>query len=254
MKPDLLSARRLLSLCVIASTVAACGAEPAETEFTESAEGIPDATALLALETESFQLSDSTTGDANSTAPVPQFCTDERLEEAFLSGQQRGARWVHWLWSHFRCCDKVERFTDALTVLVESIDERIANEEGASRCRHAGNVEGVIVGIERLQTRCQDECYTKGESVGAVNATTYCELAIDSAGQLQPSTWTRQPVGLCGFAYEMGCDAKFLGATSSYVNPQGACAPYTSDPYTEKWTLSRLRSCDYNRRGSFRLH
>jgi hypothetical protein len=257
MNPNLLFARRFVSIAAIASTVAACSAEPVEstesTGSTDSTEILPDATALLALETESLPLSDSTTpatADANPTAEVPDFCADERLQKAFLVGEKRGSRWVQWLWHHFRCCDKIEKFTDALAVLVEKIDERTATEKGVPRCRHAGIVEGVVAEMERLQTQCQADCYAKGESVGAVEAKTYCELAIAAAGQLQPSAWTRQPVGLCGFAYEMGCDAKFLGATTSYVNSQGACAPYTSDPYAEIWKLSRLKTCDYNRRSA----
>lgn len=254
MKPELPSTRRLLSLCVIASTVAACGAEPVESS--EFIEGVPDATTLLALETGTFSQSDSTTSTtevANPPTPVPEFCTDEGPQKAFLFGQQRGAHWVEWLWSRLQCCDKVERFTDALAVLVEKIEERTATEEGASRCRHTGIVEGVTAEMERLQTQCEAECYARGESVGAVEAKTYCELAIAADGQLRPSAWTRQPVGLCGFAYEMGCDAKFLGATSSDLNGRGACAPYTSEPYAEIWKLSRIKACDYYRRRPMRL-
>jgi hypothetical protein len=234
------------SLCVLASTVAACG-DPEVQSTASTEEALPDAISLQALETESFSLSDlMDTQQTNLSAAVPDFCADSKLQKAFQSGEKLGSLWVKWMWKLFRCCDRVEKFADALMVLVDKLNQKTNSEKGLPRCRHAGIVEGALDEMDGIETQCQTDCYDKGDAAGAVKAKTYCDQAIAASGQLQPPTWTRKSVGTCGLYYELGCDAKFLSVTTKYVNAQSAaCSPYTSAPYHDIWDLSRLKSCDY---------
>ena len=252
---SLMSLQNAISLCIVASTIAACGGSPQQsTESTESSDSteevLPDATALQALETGSPSLPDTDAQQTALSATVPDSCSDSKSSVAYQSGEKLGARWVQWMWKHYRCCDRVEKFDDALTILVEKIQQWADAEKGVPQCWHMGIVAGALEAMDSVETQCQDSCSAKGETTGAAAAKTYCDQAIGAGGQLQPPTWTRQPVGICGLAYEMACDAKFLGTTTSYVNGQGACAPYTRDPYSEIWNLTRLQSCDYYRRSS----
>jgi hypothetical protein len=249
MKIASVSLRGVSILCVLASTVAACG-DPEAQSTGSTDEVLPDAMSLQALETESFSASDFTdTAQTNLSSVIPDFCADNDQQKAYQSGEKLGLFWVKWMWKHFRCCDRVERFADALMVLVEKLDQKTNSEKGLPRCRHAGIVEGALEAMNGIETQCQTDCYNKGDAVGAVKAKTYCDQAIAASGQLQPPTWTRKSVGICGLAYEMGCDARFLGVTTSYANAQGlACSPYTSGLYSDIWDRSRLKSCDYSQK------
>ena len=256
MKLASLSALGLASVCILVCAAAGCSG--ASTESTESdAEILPDAAVLAALENGTLSSSDTASSDPEATqgtAATPAFCTDGKLPQAFRNGEHLGARWVAWLWHRFRCCDKVEKFTDAMMPLLDTIDQRAATEQGARRCRDAGIEEGTLEQLDSIQAQCQTDCSAQGEAAGAVEAKTYCDDAIAAGGQLQPVAWSRQAVGLCGFAYQLACDASFLGVTTGYVNAQGACEKYASDPYANIWELSRLKGCDYYQRSKIKPH
>ena len=139
---------------------------------------------------------------------------------------------------------------------MERVIERIQDlgpekekDKARKRCRYVGMLEGVFAELDIVQQECVSECFLDGDVVGAIKAKTYCDLVIDAAGELDPVPWIRTPVGTCGLAFEVGCDARFLATTRVYSNDSGECLPYTAKPYFGIWDASRLQSCDYEQEG-----
>jgi hypothetical protein len=179
-------------------------------------------------------------------------CASPRLRRAFAEGQARGERHVRGVWRRFGSCGRVDAFADAI---MQNLEEREGGHFDTglrAQCRSAGVAEGVFAELERIQSTCADRCFLTGERVGALKARAYCERMIETGGELAARAWVRRPVATCGLNYQLGCDAAFLGETREYENELGACLPYTRGEFSQVWTDTRLRVCDYSRRSGCR--
>lgn len=180
-----------------------------------------------------------------AAAEPPTQCKDEKLEKAFHRGWEAGKRRVAQVWSDFGECGQVDEFVERVIERIQDLVPDREKDKARKRCRYVGMLEGVLDELDVIQQGCVTECFLDGDVVGAIEAKTYCDLIIEAAGELDPAAWIRMPVGTCGVAFEVGCDAQFLATTRAYQNEFGACLPYTTEPYFEIWDVSRLQSCDY---------
>ncbi len=186
--------------------------------------------------------------DQQQSVP-PALCSDAALEKAFRRGEAVGKLFVQVVWGAFGCCNKVDQFVDRFMTRIQEIAPEIDADRVRRRCRYAGVIEGIFAELEKIQQDCETKCFMDGKFIGIIEAKAYCDLVIDTGGDLDPEPWIRTPVATCGFEFETGCDTAFLGTTQTYANTDGACEPYTRDPYFEVWDRCRLRSCDYSNRG-----
>ncbi len=198
--------------------------------------------------TTSLEIEQTLNRIGTTTTTILDQCADSNLDKKYQSGVTKGAKLVSQAWKHFASCDKVERFTDSV---LADVDAKLATNEAnedkpGKRCRQAGVAAGTYAGLDAVQQYCADKCFMHGDFVGAMAAIMYCNLAIDAAGAIDPEPWIRLPVSVCGFEFEVACDARFLGITASYANAFGACSLYTGPAYSETWNRSRLKSCDFD--------
>jgi hypothetical protein len=182
-----------------------------------------------------------------STATTQDQCTPPKLDNKYQLGLKKGMKLVSQKWKHFEFCDQVESFADSVLV---DIDAELAStgadeDQLGKRCRHAGFLDGMFAGLDTVQQYCSDQCFMRGNFIGTLEAITYCNVVIDTAGALDPEPWVRSPVSVCGLEFNLACDAEFLRATTSYTNAFGSCTRYTEPPYWDIWNRTRLKSCDY---------
>jgi hypothetical protein len=182
-----------------------------------------------------------------ATQPLPQPCLAEKYQKAFLHGEKRGRHRVAMAWKKYNDCDQIEAFVDDFVIGIEDLVPEADTDKMRKYCRYSGQVEGTFLELEVVQEQCESKCFMDGDWVGQIQAKAYCDLAMDAEGEIEPSQWVRQPVGICGFQFEVGCDVSFLANTQSYTNGSGACAPYTRAPFFELWDSSRNKSCSYQR-------
>lgn len=181
-----------------------------------------------------------------ATAEPPAQCQGQKLESAFRRGWERGKRRVAVVWGEFGECDQVDEFVERVIERVQDLLPERESDRARKRCRYAGVVAGVFDELDVIQQECVEHCFLNGDVVGAIEGKSYCDLVLDAAGEIDPVPWIRAPVGTCGLAFEVGCDARFLTTTRAYSSDLGACLPYTTEPYFEIWDASRLQSCDYD--------
>jgi hypothetical protein len=138
-------------------------------------------------------------------------------------------------------------FTDDLVALVNKFQLRHDAEQWPRRrCYYAGAIEGVFNVLDDIENECQQKCFAAGEVTGKLAAKSYCELMIDSGGNIDPVAWIREQVQFCGLNYETACDSAFQGVTDTYSNDQGSCRAFgAGSAYQEKWELSRTLLCAY---------
>jgi hypothetical protein len=145
-------------------------------------------------------------------------------------------------------CDRVDEFADRVIQRITNMQSRVDQVSGRrnKRCLIAGIVDGGYDSLEIIQDQCWETCFFDGELVGTVSAQRYCELAIETNGDIEAEEWVRQPINTCGFDFEMSCDGAFVGESYDYRNAQGRCLPYTEGDFFDVWDNTRLRACDYS--------
>jgi hypothetical protein len=179
-------------------------------------------------------------------------CSTASGLEAYRAGWLASHQRVHRSWRKTDDCDALEDFLDRVSLRLEDLlVERDATDTPTDRrCRLSGKLDGGWAALEEIQLTCDDACVLRGAVVGSAAATAYCELAIDSGGNLAVDEWLRGPVNLCGLSHEVTCDSVFVGETVDYRNAAGAtCEPCTRAPHLDAWDRSRERSCDYRNAG-----
>jgi hypothetical protein len=177
---------------------------------------------------------------------LPSSCQTDKFEKAFLHGAQKGRNRVAVTWKKYDSCERLEEFVDEFMLQLEGLLPEADSNKTRKNCRYSGQVEGTFLELEVIQQRCESRCFMNGDFVGQVEAKAYCDLAIDATGELDPVQWLRKPVGICGFAFELGCDVSFVANTLAYTNDVGACEPYTRSPFFGIWDGFRAESCDYH--------
>ncbi len=229
---DLRPAVLLGALCL----AVACGSTR---DFAGEAEGT--ATTLARLKPKPLE------GLDDLVLAPPAQCTEAKLAKKYQQGVTRGVRVVSKAWKRTGSCALIEAFVDSVLTDfdVEVASDPTTEEKPGKRCRLSGRLDGLFAALDSVQAYCDSKCVADGELIGRIEAIAYCNLVIDAAGAIDPEPWLRLPVGVCGFEFEVSCDAKFLGVTSSYATASGACGPYTQSPYLDIWNRSRLKSCDY---------
>jgi hypothetical protein len=173
-------------------------------------------------------------------------CAAPARKRAFRVGRALGMARIRSLWRNINDCDQVEAFEVRVVNAISEIEPPAGDTPPIRQCRFAGRIEGVIAQLEHLQAVCSAVCYMDGDLVGHLAAKLYCDLAIDSGGELEAEQWFRQPVNVCGLTYQVACDTRYLGDTKTYSNDLGSCLPYTEEPFWEVWERTRLRCCDYH--------
>jgi hypothetical protein len=159
------------------------------------------------------------------------------FEAVSLAWDRRGAN-----------CARSEAFVDRITQRFETAQqagdpEAVLGEH--RRCRKAGVLDGAYAALDVIQNVCDQTCFLDGTVVGDLAAVSYCEIALAGDGPLDVDAWLRGPVGACGLNYEIGCDATYVGMSTSYQSAAGACEPVTAGAYEVPWDRTRARACDY---------
>ena len=145
-------------------------------------------------------------------------------------------------------CASSEAFADGIAQRFETAQQAGDPEAVLAehrRCRKAGVLDGVYAALDVIQNLCAQTCFLDGTVVGDLAAVSYCEIALAGDGPLAVDAWLRGPVGACGLDYEVGCDATYVGKSTSYGSASGSCAPLTVGAYEVPWDRTRARACDY---------
>jgi hypothetical protein len=177
-------------------------------------------------------------------ADPPPACQDTQGRRGYSAGYLAGTSLTRQAWAGVKDCDRIEEFEG---VILDTLDRLRPPTKPSTyfSCRYAGTVAGMIDQIDPLYKTCTDTCQEEGEIIGKVSAIAYCELAIALGGLPSADAFLRQPVLLCGFAFQTGCDAMFVSASTVYFNDQGSCQPYTVNPFLTVWSQVRTNQCAY---------
>lgn len=197
----------------------------------------------------SFVLVMSVTAVAGAQ-PIPDGCkTSAVVTNAYKSGVSQGISLVQRAWANVNNCDRLETFTDIVNQNVANYT--LTGTSAYNLCRYTGMVDGVFQQLDNVWKLCDGQCCSEGSAIGVLAAQLYCQLSILLGGLAKPDTYVRRPVLLCGFSFQMCCDADFLGTSLSYVGKDmfGApqkCEKYTEgDVYTPIWDGTRILQCAY---------
>ncbi|HVK68648.1 MAG TPA: hypothetical protein VM694_29515 [Polyangium sp.] len=179
-------------------------------------------------------------GEALAVFP-PARCRQPRERRAFDAGVRSGASLVESAWNAVNDCDQVERFADLVMNNLDSIDIPRESSDYVL-CRVAGIVQGAEEVVDHTWNRCDWECRKEGELMARIGGKLYCDLSISLGGLGLASDIIRLPVRTCGLAFQIGCDAEFIGYTQNYP----MCGQFTRDPFTPVWNQTRNNQCVYN--------
>ncbi len=181
--------------------------------------------------------------------PIPPACqTSSLTKNAYRAGVMQGKVLVDRAWLSVANCDRLETFTDIVVANVENYT--LSGSSAYNICRYTGLHDGVYQELDIVWNTCNGECCDEGSVIGDLSAKLYCKLSILLDGLAAPDEFVRRPVFLCGFAFEMCCDADFFGTSVSYkgldlFGDLKACLPYTDGEYFTVWDETRILQCAY---------
>jgi hypothetical protein len=179
---------------------------------------------------------------AQTSPPPPPACAG--AASAYRTGLTLGQRIVTSSWNRVNDCDRIDYF---LQVVEDNVSRLTLpdNPSTSTICRYTGTADGVYQALDNLCGACFDQCFIDGEFAGQISGEIYCELSIALDGLEEADDFIRGPVAVCGLSFETGCDAAFIGVTTSYVNDDGACVSYTEGEYERVWDQARNNQCMY---------
>jgi hypothetical protein len=176
---------------------------------------------------------------------IPTACNGSvQARNAYNQGLRTGGTIVSSSWRRVNDCDRLEYF---LGVVEDNVSRLTlpTNASLATVCRYTGTVDGVYNGLDSLYGTCSDQCFLDGEFAGEMSAEVYCELSIALGGLAVADDFIRGPVQVCGFNFEVGCDAAFIATTASYANTDGTCEQFTEGEFFDVWDQARNNQCAY---------
>lgn len=182
--------------------------------------------------------------------PIPPACqATTSTKTAYKSGISQGKALVDRAWLSVANCDRLETFTDIVIKNVENYALPTVSS-AYNICRYTGVYDGVYQELDVTWNTCNGECCEEGSVIGDLSAKLYCKLSILLGGMVEPDEFVRRPVFLCGFAFEMCCDADFFGTSINYSGKDStgelqACQPYTDGEYFTVWDETRVLQCAY---------
>lgn len=179
-------------------------------------------------------------GEALAVVP-PALCSSPRDRRAFHAGVRSGESLIESAWNAVNDCDRIEDFAN---LVMRNIDDIEIPQESSTYvlCRVAGIVQGAEAVVDQTWNRCDWECRKEGELIARIGGKMYCDLSISLGGLGLAQDIIRFPVRTCGLAFQIGCDAEFMGYTQNYP----MCGAYTRDPFTPVWHQTRNNQCTYN--------
>lgn len=171
--------------------------------------------------------------------PLPLNCSGGSALRFYNNGVMQGRNLGASAWGSVNDCDSLETFEN---IVMNNLNDFVVppGSSNAVICRHSGMTEGIIQQLEVISQRCASLCAREGKIIGQLSALLYCQLSNALGGLSNPDLFIRRPVFVCGFNYQVSCDAKFVGDT------QNNCSSYTRNPWIAVWNKTRHNQCAYD--------